>query len=196
MLRKGSNLINQSLKSIETDTESLPDELLFQLNDSHGLPPDMVINMAKTSGWEKLRLRTGFSAEMAERHAKMAKEFAAATTQQTSLVGELPSFPDTVPLYYNDVQQRSFDASVLASIPLLEGAGPDGATHAIVLSESCFYPEGGGQEGDYGSLTTQVELSPGVGHPEEGGLILHLCDGPLEVGTSSMGPLTGGEGSS
>ena len=81
VLRKGTNLINQSLKSIEKESEELPDELLFQLNDSHGLPPDMVINMAKTSGWEKLRLRTGFSAEMAERHAKMAK--AAAATSQT-----------------------------------------------------------------------------------------------------------------
>ena len=180
-LRKGTNLINQSLKSIEKESESLPDELLFQLNDSHGLPPDMVINMAKTSGWEKLRLRTGFSAEMAERHAKMAKA-AAATTQQTSLVGELPSFPDTVPLYYNDVQQRSFDASVLASIPLLEGAGPDGATHAIVLSESCFYPEGGGQEGDYGSLTTDGTSRLMLDTQKEGGLILHLCDGPLEIG--------------
>lgn len=181
VLRKGTNLINQSLKSIEKESEELPDELLFQLNDSHGLPPDMVINMAKTSGWEKLRLRTGFSAEMAERHAKMAKA-AAATTQQTSLVDELPSLPDTVPLYYNDVQQRSFDASVLASIPLLEGAGPDGATHAIVLSESCFYPEGGGQEGDYGSLTTDGTSRLVLDTQKEGGLILHLCDGSLEIG--------------
>ncbi|MAR46487.1 MAG: alanine--tRNA ligase [Euryarchaeota archaeon] len=181
VLRKGANLINQSLKSIDKDAEQLPDDLLFQLNDSHGLPPDMVINMAQMSGWSQLRLRTGFSAEMAERHAKMAKA-AAATTQQTSLVHELPSFPETVPLYYNDVQQRSFDASVLASIPLLEGSGPDGATHAIVLSESCFYPEGGGQEGDYGSLTTDGASRSVLDTQKEGGLILHLCDGPLEVG--------------
>ena len=153
VLRKGTNLINQSLKSIDKNEEQLPDELLFQLNDSHGLPPDMVINMAQKSGWTQLRLRTGFSAEMAERHAKMAKA-AAATTQQSSLVNELPSLPETIPLYYNDVQQRTFDASVLASIPLAEDAGPEGATHAIVLSETCFYPEGGGHEGDYGSLTT------------------------------------------
>ena len=153
VLRKGSNLINQSLKSIETDTEQLPDELLFQLNDSHGLPPDMVISMAQKSGWNQLRLRTGFSAEMAERHAKMAKA-AASTVQQSAYVAELPVLPETIPLYYNDVQQRSFDASVLASLPIMEGVGPESATHAIVLSETCFYPEGGGQEGDYGSLTT------------------------------------------
>ena len=116
VLRKGSNLINQSLKSIETDAEQLPDELLFQLNDSHGLPPDMVISMAQKSGWNQLRLRTGFSAEMAERHAKMAKA-AASTVHQSAYVDELPVLPETVPLYYNDVQQRSFDASVLASFP-------------------------------------------------------------------------------
>ena len=181
VLRKGTNLINQSLKSIDKTADELPDELLFQLNDSHGLPPDMVISMAQSSGWNNLRLRTGFSAEMAERHAKMAKA-AAATTSQASLVNEIPSFPDTVPLYYNDVQQRSFDASVLASLPLRDGAGPDGATHAIVLSESCFYPEGGGQEGDYGSLTTDGTSRSVLDTQKEGGLILHLCDGPLEVG--------------
>ena len=124
VLRKGTNLIQQSLKSVDQSAEELPDELLFQLNDSHGLPPDMVINMARKSGWSYLRLRTGFSAEMAERHAKMAKA-AAATSQQSSLVNQLPILPETVPLYYNDVQQRSFDASVLASFLLLT-VGPEG----------------------------------------------------------------------
>jgi alanyl-tRNA synthetase len=181
VLRKGSNLINQSLKSIDKKAEQLPDDLLFQLNDSHGLPPDMVINMAQASGWSQLRLRTGFSAEMAERHAKMAKA-AATTSQQSSLVGELPSLPETVPLYYTDVQQRSFDASVLASLPLVEGMGPKDASHAIVLSESCFYPEGGGQEGDYGSLTTDGTSRQVLDTQKEGGLIFHLCDGPFEVG--------------
>jgi len=181
VLRKGSNLINQSLKSIDADAEQLPDELLFQLNDSHGLPPDMVISMAQKSGWKQLRLRTGFSAEMAERHAKMAKA-AASTVHQSSYVAELPVLPETVPLYYNDVQQRSFDASVLASLPLMEGVGPDSATHAIVLSETCFYPEGGGQEGDYGSLTTDGTSRQVLDTQKQGDLILHLCDGPFEVG--------------
>jgi len=181
VLRKGTNLINQSLKSIEVNAEQLPDELLFQLNDSHGLPPDMVISMAQKSGWNQLRLRTGFSAEMAERHAKMAKA-AASTVQQSSYVAELPVLPETVPLYYNDVQQRSFDASVLASMPLIDGVGPESATHAIVLSETCFYPEGGGQEGDYGSLTTDGTSRQVLDTQKQGGLILHLCDGPFEVG--------------
>ena len=181
VLRKGSNLINQSLKSIDADAEQLPDELLFQLNDSHGLPPDMVISMAQKSGWNQLRLRTGFSAEMAERHAKMAKA-AASTVQHSAYVDELPVLPETVPLYYNDVQQRSFDASVLASLPLMEGVGPESATHAIVLSETCFYPEGGGQEGDYGSLTTDGTSRQVLDTQKQGDLILHLCDGPFEVG--------------
>ena len=181
VLRKGTNLINQSLKSIDVNAEQLPDELLFQLNDSHGLPPDMVISMAQKSGWNQLRLRTGFSAEMAERHAKMAKA-AASTVQQSSYVAELPVLPETVPLYYNDVQQRSFDASVLASMPLIDGIGPESSTHAIVLSETCFYPEGGGQEGDYGSLTTDGTSRQVLDTQKQGGLILHLCDGPFEVG--------------
>ena len=137
--------------------------------------------MAQKSGWNQLRLRTGFSAEMAERHAKMAKA-AASTVQQSAYVAELPVLPETIPLYYNDVQQRSFDASVLASLPIMEGVGPESATHAIVLSETCFYPEGGGQEGDYGSLTTDGTSRQVLDTQKQGDLILHLCDGPFEVG--------------
>ena len=114
---------------------------------------------------------------MAERHAKYKL-----LLQLTNKPLELPILPETVPLYYNDVQQRSFDASVLASLPLLNGAGPNGATHAVVLSETCFYPEGGGQEGDYGSLTTDGTSRQVLDTQKEGNLVLHLCDGPLEIG--------------
>ena len=181
VLRKGANLIQQELKTIDSSAKELPDTLLFKLNDSHGLPPDMVINIAKGNGWSNLRLRTGFSAEMAERHAIMAKQ-AASTTVQPEIVENLPDLPSTVPLYYEDVQQRSFDASVLASLPLIDGMGPDNATHAIVLAESCFYPEGGGQEGDYGSLSTDAVTRNVLDTQKIGNLIVHLCDGSFSIG--------------
>ena len=76
MLRKGSNVIQTQLKSVPKASETIPDEHLFTMNDSHGLAPDMAITLARNAGWSNVSLRTGFSAEMAERHARMAKEAA------------------------------------------------------------------------------------------------------------------------
>ena len=47
MLRKGSNVIQTQLKSVSKTSETIPDEHLFTMNDSHGLAPDMAITLAR-----------------------------------------------------------------------------------------------------------------------------------------------------
>ena len=78
-------MVKTAIKDIPQDSGELPDEILFTINDSHGIAPDLVINIANDLGWKSLILRTGFNAEMAERHAAMAKAAAKAVTQNQSL---------------------------------------------------------------------------------------------------------------
>ena len=152
MLRKGSQVVKTAIKDIPKESSELPDNILFTINDSHGIAPDLAVNIANELGWSNLVLRTGFNAEMAERHAAQAKAAAKAVTSK-KIVESVPDLPSTTALYYDDVSQQNFDASVLASLKLIGNDFPDGATHGIILDKTCFYPEGGGQEGDYGSLT-------------------------------------------
>ena len=152
MLRKGSQVVKTAIKDISKNSSELPDNILFTINDSHGIAPDLAVNIANDLGWSNLVLRTGFNAEMAERHAAQAKAAAKAVTGK-KIVESVPDLPSTTALYYDDVSQQNFDASVLASLKLIGNDIPDGATHGIILDKTCFYPEGGGQEGDYGSLT-------------------------------------------
>jgi len=188
MIRKGGNVIVTQLKDLPKSIERIPDEILFHLNDSHGLAPDMVVALAKNAGWENVIIRTGFAAEMAERHARMAKQ-AAQSVEDKTLV-ELPShLPTTIPLYYEDVQQREFDASVLACLPLLDKDIPDGATHGIVLDKTCFYPEGGGQEGDFGNLFTDSKRVQVLDTRKVGSLIVHLTNGSFDTGDLIHGAL-------
>jgi alanyl-tRNA synthetase len=188
MVRKGGNVILTQLRNLNKSSQSIDDEILFTLNDSHGIPPDMVISLAKESGWNSVKLRIGFSAEMAERHALMAKKAATAVIVK-KLVDASDSLPFTKSLYYEDVQQREFDASVLFCGPLNGDDLPEGASHGIILDRTCFYPEGGGQEGDYGTLSTDSNLRNVLDTRTSGSHIVHLVDGAFEVGDLVHGSL-------
>lgn len=188
MLRKGMQVVKTAIKDIAKDSTELPDEILFTINDSHGISPDLVMNIANDLGWENLVLRTGFNAEMAERHAAMAKA-AAKTTTAKLLVEKVPELPATIALYYEDVSLQNFEASVLACLPLIGDDLPEGATHGIVLDRTCFYPEGGGQEGDYGSLTCDSASHSIFDTQKVGELVVHLSSGPFEVGDMVHGEL-------
>ena len=191
MLRKGNHVVKTAIKDISKSATELPDGILFTINDSHGIAPDLVINIANDLGWKDLVLRTGFSAEMAERHAEMAKN-AAKSVASKPLVEDVPDLPRTVPLYYEDVSQQNFEASVLSCLPLVGDDVPEGATHGIILDRTCFYPEGGGQEGDYGTLTTDSSSHPVLDTRKVGELVVHLCPGGFEVGDMVHGELDWG----
>ena len=188
MLRKGQNVIQTQLAKLSKEALEIPDDILFNLNDSHGLTPDMSVSLANISGWKNVILRTGFSAEMAQRHAIIAKAAAKQVTNNP-IVESIPQLPKTVPLYYEDVQQREFDASVLACLPLIGEDIPANATHGIVLEKTCFYPEGGGQEGDYGMLSTDSCNRTVLDTRKVGDLVVHLTDGAFEAGDLVHGSL-------
>ncbi|MFL2968825.1 MAG: alanine--tRNA ligase [Candidatus Poseidoniaceae archaeon] len=188
MLRKGNQVVKTAIKDISKSATELPDGILFTINDSHGIAPDLVINIANDLGWKSLVLRTGFSAEMAERHAEMAKN-AAKSVASKPLVEEIPDLPHTIPLYYENVSQQNFEASVLSCLPLVGDDVPEGATHGIILDRTCFYPEGGGQEGDYGTLTTDSASYPVLDTRKVGELVVHLCTGGFEVGDMVHGEI-------
>ncbi len=74
-------------------------------------------------------------------------------------------------LYYEDSHTRAFSAKVL-SCEAVNGK------FEIILNATAFYPEGGGQAGDTGSLGSVRVLDT----RERGETVVHLCDGPLTVG--------------
>ena len=181
MLRKGEQVIKTMLSNVDKNANEIEDELLFSLNDSHGIAPEMAISLAHRSGWESMTLRTGFTAELAERHAKMAKD-AAKEVNKSELVTGLENLPSTNSLYYDDVYQFEFDASVLFCGEIKGDDLPEGATHAIVLDRTCFYPEGGGQEADFGTLSTDSIHCRVLDTRKIGEHIVHLTDSSLSNG--------------
>lgn len=83
---------------------------------------------------------------------------------------------ETRRLYYEDSHLAQFTAAVL-------DCSPAGDRWAVILDATAFYPEGGGQAGDTGSLNG----IPVLDTREAGGQILHYCAAPLAPGTAAEG---------
>lgn len=81
-------------------------------------------------------------------------------------------------LFYENVYLKEFDGKVL-SCQEQEG------TFQIILNQTAFYPEGGGQPAEGGTLGGRKVLDV----MEEGESIVHILDGPLEEGTLVHGQI-------
>ena len=81
-------------------------------------------------------------------------------------------------LYYQDAYLRDFDAEVLSCTPIKNG-------YAVVLNQTAFYPEGGGQPGDHGTLNG-VEVFDT--HTKDG-TVLHYTREPLTEGSAVHGSI-------
>ena len=91
---------------------------------------------------------------------------------------------ETKKLYYEDSHRKEFTATVLSCEERLTDKGKkDG--YVVVLDQTAFFPEGGGQFGDRGFID-DVEV---YDTHEKGGVILHYTKTPVEVGTTVTGKL-------
>ena len=85
---------------------------------------------------------------------------------------------ETRKLYYEDSHIAHFTAQVLSCEHTKKG-------YEVILDATAFYPEGGGQAGDTGTLGGVRVLDT---HEREGAVV-HYCDAPLTVGQTVEGEL-------
>ena len=84
----------------------------------------------------------------------------------------------TKKLYYQDSYIQSFQAVVQSSTPVKKGV-------EVILDQTAFFPESGGQYGDQGFLEHLQVLDV----YQREGEIIHLLEEPLEVGSEVSGKL-------
>ena len=81
-------------------------------------------------------------------------------------------------LYYEDAHIRAFDAAVLS-------CGEREGVFEVILDKTAFFPEGGGNPADTGTLGNARVLHT----LERGSQVVHRCDAPLEPGTAVHGEI-------
>ena len=85
---------------------------------------------------------------------------------------------ETVKLFYQNQYMKEFSATVLSCVQEKE-------LYAVVLDKTAFFPEGGGQEADKGTL----DGIPVADVQEKDSTIYHYCVSPLEIGKEVTGKL-------
>lgn len=147
--------------------KSLSLDDLILLYDSHGLPPDLVAEVAAKHG-VKVEVPHNFYAIVAERHG--ARGGVAREQEKTALPRDIVNwaegFPETRRLFHEDPYMRTFTAKILGI-----------KNNYVVLDRTAFYPTGGGQQHDTGTMeicgekyrVTRVEKTPS-------NVVVHILD--------------------
>ena len=177
-LRRGKNIVSAELKKHNKNVIELPDEFYYQLNDSHGIPPELAVQIAKNISGREIKLRMGFNAEMAQRHAELTK--VASRLKTKDIVKLDANIKPTELLYYQNSSLIEFNAKVVYCSPIKNEN--EFITHAVILDKTAFYPEGGGQEPDFGEIIHPNGSATVFDCQNQGEHVIHFTDSEIEIG--------------
>jgi len=168
VLRRGRTLVTRIATDLKDERNpAIPTDKLVEFYDSHGLTPSFVKEIAEEQN-VRVDIPEDFYARVAARHESPEPRL-----EESDLIRELAEkvveIPATRLLFYEDPYLSSFPAKVIEVID----------DKWVVLDQTAFYSEGGGQPGDHGVVrSTQGEGSV-VDTQRIGNVILHLMEDPI-----------------
>jgi alanyl-tRNA synthetase len=124
----------------------IPGEIVFRLYDTYGFPLDLTADVARERGLTIDQAGYDAAMEAQKERAKAASKFGAGLRDSVKLSGK------TTFSGYDRLAGRSRVTALVFDGALVEALRP-GQEGQVVLEETPFYAEGGGQMGDTGSLT-------------------------------------------
>ena len=177
-LERGARKVEQLADEYAGSGEPIPTEELLELYDSHGIQPDTVAEIADERG-ATVDVPDDFYALVADRH-----EEADAATAADERDERLADLPETEKLFYDDQGRTEFEAVVLDVLDAEEG-------YDVVLDQTMFYPEGGGQPADRGQLTVGETTVDVEDVQEADGVVLHRTNADPGKGEFVTGQVDG-----
>lgn len=175
-LDKGMAILSEEIANL-SGTE-IPGEAAFKLYDTYGFPFDLTADVAREQGLSVDE--AGFNAAMTKQRekARAAGNFAADYSKGIDIAGE------TVFLGYNHLENQGTVKALFKDGVAVEqlSAGEQGV---VVLDETAFYGESGGQAGDSGFLQAAGVVFQVKDTQKESDNHLHqgvLVEGRIQVG--------------
>jgi alanyl-tRNA synthetase len=184
-LDRGGRRVRQLAEEYAERGEPIPLSEVVELYDSHGIQPDMVVEIASEVGAE-VDVPDDFYGQVAARHSGPEHETEA--DPFADVRGRVGELPETEKLFYEDQSRTEFEAVVL---DVLEREVDDETVYDVVLDQTMFYPEGGGQPADTGTLATDDITVEVTDVQEVDGRVLHRTDGSPGKGEFVRGQIDG-----
>ncbi|MCW4007430.1 MAG: alanine--tRNA ligase [Candidatus Bathyarchaeota archaeon] len=179
-LKRGEGMVKRIAAELKAKrVNHLSEATLSELYDSHGLPPEIVKEVAEAEGIA-VEVPEDFYTLIAKRHMQAEKPTEEEEVKvEADLEAAVADLPPTEQMYYADAYVREFEAKILKII---------NGQH-VVLDRTYFYPEGGGQPADEGFLLLDDAKVEVVDVQKVGRVILHRVKdaSALKAGTVVKG---------
>jgi alanyl-tRNA synthetase len=169
-LEKAGQLIQK-----EARRGRLDDETMARLYSSNGITPELIEKVAKSQNLD-ISIPEDFYSILTGQHMTGKKE------EDEEMRMDISGIAKTETVFYERPYQVDFSARVLKVFRTTKG-------NWVALDKTCFYPEGGGQPGDVGSLKydgKRIEVSD---TQKIGDVILHKISSALRPGESVEGAI-------
>ena len=165
-LERGTRIVQKLAKSYKAKSQRVPLSEIITLYDSHGIQPEMVKDIATREG-AVVDLPDNFYSIVADMHSESKKETTEVDTP-AKYAARVQGLPPTKKMYYEQPSDIEFEAVVL-----------DFFDEYVVTDQTLFYPEGGGQPADTGTLVSSDSMVRVDGVIKVGEVILHHVTGGI-----------------
>jgi alanyl-tRNA synthetase len=164
-LERGTRIVQKIAKTYKAKSQRVPTSEIVTLYDSHGIPPEMTRDIATKEG-AVVDLPDNLYSQIADMHSESKPD----STEDISekYIERVLGLPPTKKLYYDQPADIEFEAVVLDFF--------DG--HAV-MDQTLFFPEGGGQPSDTGTLVSAESMVRVDGVIKIGDVVLHHISGGI-----------------
>lgn len=163
-MERGGRIVQKAARAYKLKNLPIPLDELIMLYDSHGIPPEIVRDIAEKEG-AGVDLPDNFYSLIADVHSE-SEESENTEDPYAAIRERIEALPATKMLYYDLPQAADFDAMVL-----------DQFDEYLVLDQTLFYPEGGGQPADVGKIVSEEGINKVDGVIKIGNVIVHHISG-------------------
>jgi alanyl-tRNA synthetase len=162
-LERGTRIVQKIAKTYKTKSQRIPTSEIITLYDSHGIPPELIRDIATKEG-AVIDLPDNFYSQIAEMHSESKTE--ASEDVPATYMERVQGLPPTKKLYYEQPVDIEFEGVVL-----------DFFDGYAVMDQTLFYPDGGGQPSDTGTLVSAESMVHVDGAIRIGDVVLHHISG-------------------
>ncbi len=172
-LDRGLRLLNDELDRL-ADGADLPGQVAFKLYDTYGFPLDLTQDVLR----EKARAVDvqGFDAAMEEQKAKARASWSGAGgTADAKVWFEIAEAHGTTEFLGYELETAEGQINALVRDGAEVGSAEVGTSVQIVVNQTPFYAESGGQVGDQGFIRTQTGMAEVTDTRKTAGVFIHVA---------------------